>query len=228
MLAKSTILHYAQTRTLRTTGQTARVGSGRRGGAACSASKPSLSGAAAERSGNCLLKLAIRDEQPAFGGRVIVTLAKRDQTQSLPWNRLGVGTPVLLTEEGVIWTARLARRRLPSRSNIARRGPRRLSRARARAADVSSRCSQRRNRPPANGRGALTGPHCRARPPAAASRRALGQSPAKVRRAQAHNAARHGPERLAAAKRSSSPWPPPTWPSFTARPAPAKRRRSSS
>ncbi len=59
------------------------------------------SGAAAERSGSCLVKLAIRDEQPAFGGRVIATLAKRDQTQSLPWNRLGVGTPVLLTEEGV-------------------------------------------------------------------------------------------------------------------------------
>lgn len=58
------------------------------------------SGASAERSGNCLVKLAIRDEQPAFGGRVVVTLGKRDQTQALPWNRLSVGTPVLLTEEG--------------------------------------------------------------------------------------------------------------------------------
>jgi superfamily I DNA and/or RNA helicase len=58
-------------------------------------------GGAAERSGNCLVKLAIRDEQPAFGGRVVVTLGKRDQTQSLPWNRLSVGTPVLLTEENV-------------------------------------------------------------------------------------------------------------------------------
>jgi len=46
------------------------------------------------------VKLAIRDEQPAFGGRVVVTLGKRDQTQSLPWNRFSVGTPVLLTEEG--------------------------------------------------------------------------------------------------------------------------------
>lgn len=55
----------------------------------------------AERSGNCLVKLAIRDEQPAFGGRVLLTLGKRDQTQSLPWNRLGVGTPILLTEENV-------------------------------------------------------------------------------------------------------------------------------
>lgn len=58
-------------------------------------------GETAEHRGQCLLKLVIRDEQPAFGGRVILTLAKRDQTQDLPWNRLGTGTPVLLTEEGV-------------------------------------------------------------------------------------------------------------------------------
>ena len=58
-------------------------------------------GGAAERSGNCLVKLAIRDQQPAFGGRVVVTLGKRDQMQSLPWNRLGAGTPVLVTEENV-------------------------------------------------------------------------------------------------------------------------------
>ena len=59
------------------------------------------SGPAAERSGHCLVKLVIRDEQPAFGGRVMAILAKRDQTQSLPWNRLGVGTPVFLVEENV-------------------------------------------------------------------------------------------------------------------------------
>src|SRR5215204_2497172 len=59
------------------------------------------SGAQAERSGDCLVKLAIRDERPALGGRVGITLGKRDQNQSLPWNRLGVGSPVLLTEEGV-------------------------------------------------------------------------------------------------------------------------------
>ena len=59
------------------------------------------SGAQAERSGECLVKLAIRDERPALGGRVSLTLGKRDQTQRLPWNRLGVGSPVLLTEEGV-------------------------------------------------------------------------------------------------------------------------------
>src|SRR5262245_40017675 len=58
-------------------------------------------GAAAERSGHALVKLAIRDEQPAFGGRVVVTLGKRDLAQGLPWNRLSVGTPVVLSEENV-------------------------------------------------------------------------------------------------------------------------------
>ena len=59
------------------------------------------SGAEAERSGVCLVKLAIRDERPALGGRVSLTLGKRDQTQQLPWNRFSIGSPVLLTEEGV-------------------------------------------------------------------------------------------------------------------------------
>jgi superfamily I DNA and/or RNA helicase len=59
------------------------------------------SGAAAERRGLCLIGLVIRDEVPAFAGRVVATLGKRDQALSLPWNRLGVGSPVLLTEENV-------------------------------------------------------------------------------------------------------------------------------
>lgn len=58
-------------------------------------------GSAAERSGIGLTNLVIRDQKAALGGRIIATLAKRNQTQSLPWNRLGVGSPVLLTEEGV-------------------------------------------------------------------------------------------------------------------------------
>jgi superfamily I DNA and/or RNA helicase len=71
-------------------------------------------GPEAERSGNCLTKLVIRDEQPAFGGRVLLTLGKRDQAQPLPWNRLGVGTPIVLTEENVrsptAWRGLIARR----------------------------------------------------------------------------------------------------------------------
>ena len=56
-------------------------------------------GATAERSGNTLLRLVIRDEYGGLGGRVLVTLAKRNQTESLPWHRLSVGTPVLLSVE---------------------------------------------------------------------------------------------------------------------------------
>jgi superfamily I DNA and/or RNA helicase len=73
-------------------------------------------GPQAERSGNCLVKLVIRNEQPAFGGRIVVTLGKRDQQQPLPWNRLGIGTPVVLTEEKVArpkpWRGVVCRREL--------------------------------------------------------------------------------------------------------------------
>ena len=56
-------------------------------------------GTAAERSGACLLGLAIRDEESGFGGRVLITLGKRDQRLELPWTRLNAGTPVVLSEE---------------------------------------------------------------------------------------------------------------------------------
>jgi ATP-dependent RNA/DNA helicase IGHMBP2 len=58
-------------------------------------------GAGGEKRGTCLTKLAIRDEAPALAGRMLLMLGKRDQTQSLPWHRFYVGTPVLLTEEQV-------------------------------------------------------------------------------------------------------------------------------
>ena len=51
------------------------------------------------RSGTQLSGLAIRDERPALGGRVIATLGKRNFALPLPWNSLGVGSPVLLMEE---------------------------------------------------------------------------------------------------------------------------------
>ena len=56
-------------------------------------------GVAAERSGVCLLGLAIRDETAGFGGRVVLTLGKRDQRLELPWHRLTAGTPILLSED---------------------------------------------------------------------------------------------------------------------------------
>lgn len=58
-----------------------------------------LSGEAAERSGNSLVGLVIRDDTAGLGGRVLITLGKRDATRPLPWTRLGVGSPVLLSEE---------------------------------------------------------------------------------------------------------------------------------
>ena len=56
-------------------------------------------GGGGERAGTTLKGLAIRDEQGGFGGRVVVTLGKRDRRLELPWSRLNQGTPVVLTEE---------------------------------------------------------------------------------------------------------------------------------
>jgi ATP-dependent RNA/DNA helicase IGHMBP2 len=56
--------------------------------------------AQAEAAGHSLTRLAIREEDGGLGGRVLLTLEKRNQELALPWTRLGVGTPVLLSEEG--------------------------------------------------------------------------------------------------------------------------------
>ncbi len=54
----------------------------------------------AERSGRTLLRLVIREEYAGLGGRILVTLGRRDPLQPLPWTRLDIGAPVLLSEEG--------------------------------------------------------------------------------------------------------------------------------
>jgi len=56
--------------------------------------------AEAEAAGVSLIQLVIREEGAGLGGRVLLTLEKRNQTLPLPWTRLRVGTPVLLSEEG--------------------------------------------------------------------------------------------------------------------------------
>jgi len=56
--------------------------------------------AEAEASGTTLTNLVIRDEDTGFGGRILLTLGKRNETQPLPWTRLGSGTPVLLSDNG--------------------------------------------------------------------------------------------------------------------------------
>jgi ATP-dependent RNA/DNA helicase IGHMBP2 len=58
-----------------------------------------LSPAEAERTGNTLIDLAIVDEEAGLGGRYLLKLVKRKRT-ALPWTRLGVGSPVVLSSEG--------------------------------------------------------------------------------------------------------------------------------
>lgn len=63
-----------------------------------------LAPAAAEATGNSLIGLTIRDEVAGLGGRVLVTLGKRNQQLELPWTRLRVGSPVQLSEENAATT----------------------------------------------------------------------------------------------------------------------------
>ena len=58
-----------------------------------------LSPAAAEASGSTLINLVIRDEAAGLGGRILLTLGKRNQSLPLPWTRLNSGSPVILSEE---------------------------------------------------------------------------------------------------------------------------------
>jgi superfamily I DNA and/or RNA helicase len=53
----------------------------------------------AEKTGNSLVDLAIRDETAGFGGRSVVTLGKRDRRLELPWTRLNSGTPIVLSDQ---------------------------------------------------------------------------------------------------------------------------------
>ncbi len=51
----------------------------------------------AEQGGETLLDMAIEDHQRGLGGRHLFTFVKRNRTLNLPWNRLRVGSPVLIT-----------------------------------------------------------------------------------------------------------------------------------
>lgn len=51
----------------------------------------------AEKSGETLLDLVVTDEDAGLGGRYLITLVKRNRTLQLPWNRLRVGSPVVVT-----------------------------------------------------------------------------------------------------------------------------------
>jgi ATP-dependent RNA/DNA helicase IGHMBP2 len=57
-----------------------------------------LSSADAERTGTSLVDLVIADEETGLGGRHLLQLVKRKRSP-LPWTRLGVGSPVVLSPE---------------------------------------------------------------------------------------------------------------------------------
>ena len=61
--------------------------------------KRRLTGKNAERSGEALLDLVITDHETGLGGRYLVTLIKRNRELDLPWNRLRVGSPVVLSAQ---------------------------------------------------------------------------------------------------------------------------------
>lgn len=52
----------------------------------------------AERTGETLLDLVIRNHTTGLGGRYLITLAKRRSPDRLPWHRFKVGSPVLLSD----------------------------------------------------------------------------------------------------------------------------------
>jgi ATP-dependent RNA/DNA helicase IGHMBP2 len=54
----------------------------------------------AEATGNTLINLVIRAQDAGMGGRVLVTLGKKNENLPLPWTRLGTGAPVILSEAG--------------------------------------------------------------------------------------------------------------------------------
>ncbi len=60
-----------------------------------------LSPVEAESSGNSLINLVIHEEDSGLGGKILLTFGKRNENLSLPWSRIGNGSPVILSEEGL-------------------------------------------------------------------------------------------------------------------------------
>lgn len=59
----------------------------------------SLAPADAERSGEAIINLVIDEQQPGLGGRLILSLRKRNSELDLPWTKHRIGRPILLTAE---------------------------------------------------------------------------------------------------------------------------------
>ncbi|QGJ70835.1 P-loop containing nucleoside triphosphate hydrolase [Planctomycetales bacterium 10988] len=61
----------------------------------------------AERRGHTLLNLRLREEESGLGGRWLMTFGKANREESLPWTRLTVGSPVVLSnQESEDWAVR--------------------------------------------------------------------------------------------------------------------------
>jgi len=58
-----------------------------------------LSPLEAEATGNSLIQLVIREEGYGLGGHFLLGFGKRNENLPLPWTRLGVGSPVIVSEE---------------------------------------------------------------------------------------------------------------------------------
>ena len=50
-----------------------------------------------EKGGETIVDLAITDHRSGLGGRTLVTFAKRKQSHAMPWHRLRVGSPVVVS-----------------------------------------------------------------------------------------------------------------------------------
>ena len=58
-----------------------------------------LSPAEAEATGFSIINLVIKEEGYGLGGHFLLGFGKRNETLPLPWTRLGVGSPVIVSEE---------------------------------------------------------------------------------------------------------------------------------
>lgn len=81
----------------------------------------------AEKSGETLLDLIIFDSKPALGGRQRITFIKRNREIGLPWNRLRVGAPVIVSRyqsgEEESWPGVVCKRNMKSLQVVLSRLP---------------------------------------------------------------------------------------------------------
>ena len=52
----------------------------------------------AERGGETILDLVISDHRPGLGGNQLITFKRRNETMKMPWHRLKVGSPVVVSQ----------------------------------------------------------------------------------------------------------------------------------